>query len=156
MRAVVGVLHKRLAQVEEQLKLNSDTSSKPSSSDKPGHKHEQKGKLPSGKQRGAQPGHKGSRREVLPPDQVNECRVYKPDVCRHCGTALHGQDPQPRRWQVTDIPPLRPLVTEHQVHRLTCNCCGKPTTGRLPPEVASSQFGPRITAFIGLLIGQDG
>jgi transposase len=155
VRALVGVLHKRLAKVEEQLKLNSDTSSQPPSSDKPRHKPEQKGKLPSGKKRGAQPGHRGHRRKPLPPERVDEFRVYQPDACRHCGTALCGQDPQPRRWQVTDIPPLRPMVTEHQVHRLTCSCCGKSTAGQLPPAVASSQFGPRITALIGLLMGQE-
>jgi hypothetical protein len=88
VRALVGVLHKRLAKVEEQLKLNSDTSSQPPSSDKPRHKPEQKGKLPSGKKRGAQPGHRSHRRKPLPPERVDEFRVYLPDACRHCGTAL--------------------------------------------------------------------
>lgn len=154
VRSALGMLHGELAKIKEQLKLNSDTSSKPPSSDKPQRKREKKGKLPSGKKRGAQPGHKGSRRKPLPPDQVNEFRVYKPKACRHCGGTLIGDDPQPRRWQVTEIPPIRPLVTEHQVHTLTC-CCGKTTTATLPPEIACSQFGPRITAFIGMLVGQE-
>jgi transposase len=148
------MLQKRLEKIEEQLKLNSATSSQPPSSDKPRHKREKKGKLPSGKKRGAQPGHKGSRREPLPPDQVNEFRVYKPEACYHCGEALSGEDPQPRRWQVTDIPPICPVVTEHQVHTLTCHC-GQTTTAALPPDVARSQFGPRITALVGMLIGQE-
>ena len=155
VRALIGVLQQRLAQVEEQLKLNSDTSSQPPSSDKPRHKREQKGKLPSGKKRGAQVGHKGRRREPLPPDQVDEFYIYKPDACRHCGEVLRGHDPTPRRWQVTEMPPLRPLVSEHQVHRLTCSGCGKSTAARLPAEVARSQFGPRLTALMGMLIGQE-
>jgi len=154
VRSALGVLHGELAKIKEQLKLNSDTSSKPPSSDKPRHKRQKKGKLPSGKQRGAQPGHKGSRREPLPPDQVDECRIYKPEACRHCGETLSGDFPQPRRWQVTEIPPVKPIVIEHQVHTLTCGC-GKSTSAALPPDVACSQFGPRITALIGMLIGQE-
>lgn len=154
VRVLVDVLQKRVAQIEELLKLNSETSSKPPSSDKPGHKHEKKGKLPSGKRRGAQPGHKGRRREPLPPEQVDEFRVYKPEACCHCGEALGGDDPQPRRWQVTDIPPIRPVVTEHQIHSLTCHC-GKTTTAAVPAEIACSQFGPGITALIGMLTGQE-
>lgn len=153
VRRALGMLHGELAKIKEQLKLNSETSSKPPSSDKPRHKRE-KGKLPSGKKRGAQPGHKGSRREPLPPDQVNEFRVYKPEACRHCGETLSGDDPQPRRWQVTDIPPIHPMVSEHQVQTLRCRC-GQTTTAALPPEIACSQFGPRITAFIGMLMGQE-
>lgn len=150
----LSAVQKRLEKIEEQIKLDSDTSSKPPSSNKPWRKRETKGKLPSGKKRGAQPGHQGSRREPLPPEQVDEFRVYKPESCRHCGEALQGDDPQPRRWQVTDIPPIRPVVIEHQVHTLSCRC-GKTTTATLPPTIACSQFGPRITAFIGMLIGQE-
>jgi len=154
VRNVLGTLQAELVKIKEHLKLNSDTSSKPPSSDKPRHKREKKGKLPSGKKRGAQPGHKGRRREPLPPEQVDEFRVYKPEACRHCGERLKGDDPQPRRWQVTDIPPIRPVVTEHQVHTLSCGC-GKSTTATLPPDIACSQFGPRISAFIAMLIGQQ-
>ncbi len=155
VRGVLGTLHGELEKIKEQLTLNSETSSRPPSSDKPRHKREKKGKLPSGRKRGAQAGHKGSHREPLPSDQVDKCRVYKPATCRHCGETLRGEDANPRRWQVTDIPPIRPVVTEHQVHRLTCGCCGKTTTGQLPPEIARSQFGPRITALVGMLIGQE-
>lgn len=154
VRALVGVLQKRLEKIEEQLTLNSDTSSQPPSSDRPRHKREKKGKLPSGKKRGAQPGRQGIHREPLPPAQVDAFRVYKPDACRHCGGSLSGEDPDPRCWQVTDIPPIRPVVTEHQVHTLICRC-GKTTTAHLPLAIARSQFGPRLTAFIGILIGQE-
>ena len=45
------------------------------------------------------------------------------------------------------------MITEHQVHTLPC-VCGKTTTASLPPEIAASQFGPRLTAVIGILIGE--
>jgi hypothetical protein len=31
----------------------------------------------------------------------------------------------------------------------------KTTRAQLPPEVAGSQFGPRLTALVGMLIGQE-
>lgn len=154
VRGALGTLHAELAKIKEQLNLNSDTSSKPPSSDKSRRKREQKGKLPSGKKRGAQPGHKGRRRQPKLPDQVNEIRIYKPDTCRHCGEALRGEDANPSRWQVTEIPLVRPTVTEHQIHTLRCRC-GKTTRGQLPPNVATSQFGPRLTALVGMLVGQE-
>jgi transposase len=154
VRAALGTLHGELAKIKEQLNLNSDTSSKPPSSDKPRRNREKKGKLPSGKKRGAQPGHKGNRRQPKPPDQVNEFRSYQPEACGHCGEALRGEDANPYRWQVTEIPPVKPIVIEHQVHTLRCTC-GKTTRGQLPPNVATSQFGPRLTALVGMLVGQE-
>ena len=113
VRAALGTLHAKLVKIEEQLNLNSDTSSKPPSSDKPRRKREKKGKLPSGKKRSAQSGHQGSYRKLKPPDQVSEFRVYKPKTCEYCGEALAGEDAYPYRWQVTEIPPVRPVIIEH-------------------------------------------
>jgi transposase len=155
VRAVLRALHQRLTKLEEQLQLNSDNSSQPPASDKPRHQREKKGRLPSGKKRGGQPGHPGQSRLLEPPEAVSEFRVYRPESCRHCGETLSGNDPAPYRWQVTDLPPIEPVVIEHQVHRLRCDCCGQTTRGQLPPEVACSQFGPGVTAVVGLLIGQE-
>jgi transposase len=155
VRAVVRALHQRLSKLEEQLQLNSDNSSQPPASDKPRHQREKKGKLPSGKQRGGQPGHRGQSRRLVPPEGVSEFRVHKPEHCRHCGEALSGDDPAPYRWQVTDLPPIQPLVIEHQVHRLRCRCCGQTPRGQLPSDVACSQFGPGVTAVVGVLISQE-
>ena len=150
----VDELRSELAKIKEQLNLDSDTSSKPPSSDKPRRNREKKGELPSSKKRGAQPGHKGRRRQPKPPNEVHEFRVHKPEACRHCGEALSGEDANPHRWQVTEIPPVKPIVTEHQIHTLQCTC-GQTTRGQLPPEVAVSQFGPRLTALVGMLVGQE-
>jgi len=154
VRVVLGILHGELAKIKEQLKLTSETSSKPPSSDAPRHNREKRGKLPSGKKRGAQPGRKGTYRKPKPPDEVSEFHVHSPETCQHCGEALAGEDAAPYRWQVTDIPRVKPIVVEHQIHTLTC-ACGKATRGQMPPEVASSQFGPRLTALVGMLIGQE-
>src|SRR5437660_364015 len=39
------------------------------------------------------------------PDHTLEVR---PDACRRCGTALAGDDPQPLRHQVLELPVIRP------------------------------------------------
>jgi len=154
VRQAFQVLHQRLGKIEEQVQLNSGNSSKPPSSDGLSHKREKSKRLPSGKKRGGQPGHQGHHRKRLPAQEVNEFRVYKPENCAHCGEHLSGADPQPYRWQVTELPPIQAIVIEHQVHQLSCGCCGQTTGGELPAEVAKSQFGERLTALIGLLIGQ--
>ncbi|MEI7699160.1 MAG: IS66 family transposase zinc-finger binding domain-containing protein [Planctomycetia bacterium] len=43
-----------------------------------------------------------------------------PAACTDCGSRLSGEDPNPKRHQVTDLPPVKPIVTEHQVHTLQC------------------------------------
>ena len=157
VRAVVqsiGTLQAEITKLKEQMNLSSSTSSKPPSSDQPRHKRPKEGKPASGKKRGGQPGHKGHHRPLVPPEDVTEFRIYKPDTCRYCGDALHGEDPSPHRWQVTEIPPIQLIITEHQVHRLSCAGCGKSTCGTLPTAVARSQFGDRLSALVNLLVGQ--
>ena len=94
IKAVLLLLHgqvqtliQEVADLKEQINLNSDNSSKPPSSDKPGKKEKHR-KLGSGKKRGAQAGHKGKSRKLLPPDQVEQFVVHKPDTCKDCGALL--------------------------------------------------------------------
>lgn len=150
----VDALEKRIAELEEQIKLNSSNSSKPPSSNGPRHKPDPPHKPKSGKKRGGQPGHKGHHRQLVPPKDVTEMVIHRPQTCGHCGDPLAGQDRNPMRWQVTELPPVKPIIIEHQVHRLGCTSCGKTTSGILPTEIATSQFGDRLTAFINLLMAQ--
>jgi transposase len=51
------------------------------------------------------------------------------------------------RRQVTEIPPVRAEVTEHQIVELECRGCGARTRGRVPDGVtAPVQDGPRAAA----------
>ncbi|BDA18883.1 hypothetical protein KAM345_027970 [Aeromonas caviae] len=58
----------RIAELEDRLNQHSGNSSKPPSSDGPGAPPPARKRPASGKQRGAQPGHKGHRRERHPLD----------------------------------------------------------------------------------------
>ena len=144
-----AALRARLAEIEARLGMNSRNSSKPPSSDPPNVAARPK-KKPSGRKRGGQPGHKGTTRPLLPPGKVDKIIELKPEKCGRCGRALAGRDPKPRRRQVIDVPPVKPVVTEYRRHTLPCGDCGARTTAPLPPGVTESVFSPRIKAMLAM------
>ena len=77
----------------------------------------------------------------------------KPQHCHRCHHPLQGDDPQPYRHQVTEVPPIKPVVTEYQLHRLSCLACGMPTRADLPRGVLPGGFGPRVQAIVALCTG---
>jgi transposase len=122
LRSQLTALATELASLRERIGRSSRNSSKPPSSDGPGSKPPERRKG-SGRKRGGQPGHPGSGPELLPIERVDEVVEYHPQACRRCGTLLQGEDPEPLRHQVIEIPPITPLVIEHRLHRLVCPCC---------------------------------
>ena len=48
---------------------------------------------------------------MVPIEQVDVVIPVKPERCSRCQPLLHGEDGQPQRHQVTEIPPVRPIVT---------------------------------------------
>jgi transposase len=141
-----------------QLKKNSTDSSKPPSSDNPQDKNQQpKSDNDNNKKRkpGGQPGHKGSMRELIPVEEADDVLHYYPEKCENCGKALPQDETanevgEPFRWQVAEIEPIKPIITEHQGHTTLCEC-GCQTSASLPAEVLTSNFGPRLTSIIAYL-----
>jgi transposase len=144
-------LRATVEQLQEIINRNSQNSSQPPSQDRPDQKPTRE---PSGppRKRGGQRGHRGHRRLLV--DDVDEVVVHKPTSCAGCGALLLGEDPAPYRHQVTELPIVKPKVIEHQVHRIDCPCCGHRNRGELPPEVATSWFGPNVISLVGLLMGR--
>jgi len=145
----IAALEQRLRELEERLGQNSTNSSKPPSSDGPAVKRRPP-RLPGQRPKGGQPGHARHSRPLLPPDQTHELR---PSQCRRCGHALQGDDPQPLRHQVLELPVVKPLVTEYRRHRLRCPHCQTTTCAPLPGHVAGHTAGPRLQAAVSLLTG---
>lgn len=143
-------LRQRVTDLEAKLGKNSTNSSKPPSTD---HPHSKPDRRPpkSKRRRGAQPGHDKHERALIPTEQCQEVIACRPTACRRCGQPLVGTDPEPLRHQVAELPEIKPLVTEYQRHRLVCSC-GCSTCGELPPGVPTGQAGPRLVAFVGLLL----
>ncbi len=146
----IRLLTARVAELEAKLGKNPSNSSKPPSSTHP-HDKPPPAKPKSKRSRGGQPGHDKHERPLLP---TADCQVVVPCVpteCRRCGKTLTGLDPEPLRHQVWELPPIQPIVTEYQQHRLTCSC-GCSTCGELPEGVSTGQAGPRLLAFAALLM----
>ena len=104
------------------------------------------------RKRGGQPGHSKSERTLIPSDECDEVITLLPTECRGCGGALTGCDGEPWRHQVWELPEIKPLITEYQRHRLVCAGCGKSTCAELPEGVPTGQSGPRLVAFVALLM----
>jgi len=151
----IARLERELARLREQVNKNSQNSSKPPSSDGPGAPTRPKGES-SGQKAGGQKGHHGHGRKLKPPDQVQRTVVCKPDTCHQCGALLLGEDPRPRRRQVSELPKIEPIITEYQLHTLSCLACGAQTSGSWPEEMPEGSFGPRTQAMIGYLGGRFG
>ena len=153
MDAEIRRLQERIQHLEERLQRNSSNSSLPPSTDGPGvDRPKRRGKRK--RQRGGQKGHSGRSRPLVPSDEVDAVVPCKPETCCSCNHPLSGDDPNPWRHQVCEIPKPRVEVTEYQRHRLTCPRCGQVTIGALPDGVSHSSFGPRLHALTALLTGR--
>jgi transposase len=153
----VADAEKQIADLERQLagrKKNSTNSSKPPSSDGLAGEQRPRGrKHKSRRKPGAQPGHPGHHRRLVPTTEVSATEVLLPKQCRHCGESLpqkHARATtvgEPRRHQVTEVPPVKAYITEYQFPDVVCGQCGKTTHAPLPAEIAG-QFGPQLTALV--------
>jgi len=149
----VAALEATVQQLREQVQQTSRTSSRPPSSDPPQALSKRPRREPRGRRPGGQPGHEGQTRVVVPIETVDVVVPVKPERCRRCQHPLQGEDPQPQRHQVTEIPPVKPVVTEYQLHALVCPACGEATRAELPPGVPTGGFGPRLQATTALCTG---
>src|SRR5215471_17096507 len=153
LEARVAALEATVQQLLERLQQDSHNSSRPPSSDPPHAMRPRPRRGPSGRKRGGQPGHPGQHRELVPIEEVARVVPVKPPQCRQCQHPLQGDDPQPYRHQVTEVPPIRPVVTEYQLHQLVCPACGASTRAPLPVGVPPGDFGPRVQAIVALCTG---
>jgi len=147
LQAQVVKLRAEVEELRARLNRDSSNSSQPPSS-KPLWKSPADRKK--GRKRGGQPGHGGRKREFVTPDLVED---HRPTTCSGCGESLTGDDRVPFRHQVTEIPEVVAVVTEHRVHTLQCNGCGQETAGDLPRAVPWSSFGPRLQAMVAVCSG---
>ena len=112
-------LLQRVVQREARLKQTSRNSSKPPSSDPPQAKP-RAAKEPTGRKPGGQPGHAGHGRKLKPESEVDQIIDVRPEQCGQCGTLLWGEDAEPERHQVTELPRITPVVREYRRHCLRC------------------------------------
>jgi len=145
----VSRLQARVAELEAQLgnrppPATSRNSSQPPSRDQKTNAGEQK----SPQRVGAKPGHQLATRPLVEhPDRVIEAKVAH---CANCHADLHEVPPDRIvRHQLEELPIVRPLVIETQIHEVECPHCHTLQRGE-PPEglEPTRQFGPRLEATV--------
>jgi transposase len=153
LETAIQRLDATVQQLTERLQQDSRTSSRPPSSDPPQALSKRPRREPSGRRPGGQPGHEGQTRALIPVEEVDVVIPLKPRHCLSCQHPLCGEEPQPQRHQVTEIPPVKPVITEYQLHRLVCPACGAATRAKLPAGVPTGEFGPRVQAITAMCTG---
>jgi transposase len=162
-------LEERLRVLEQKTAASSRNSSSPPSADVAKTRQQRRAEArekakellkKDGKQRkaGAQPGHRGTGRELLSEDQMQEIAHHYPDECSGCGREFSDSEKVPRhgpgRHQVAELPPTTVVYTEHRTHRLRCPGCRKRTRAILG-TVGESAFGPGLQAAVVALTARN-
>lgn len=142
------MLKNRLANYETP--KNSKNSSKPPSSDFPKLPKTKSLRAKTRKKVGGQLGHKGTTLKMV--EMPNIIEEHHSNYCTCCGIdlgAISGELVGKR--QVIDIPPIEPIVTEHQIYRKQCTC-GKVNQGNYPSDIKKSiSYGSGIQALVGYM-----
>jgi len=143
-------MKERIDELEERVNKSSKNSSIPPSKDGFGVRAEIKdrGKKKPLKLKVARQKPERKLYEVEEKERVQE---EKPSKCSKCGYDLKGEDPQPQRHQIVDLPVLKPLITEYKLHQLECAHCGEKSRAKLPEGVTEKSYGARLAAFVGML-----
>lgn len=150
--AKIQQLESKIKDLEDKLNTNSSNSSKSPSQD-PFRKHK-KNKQSPGRKQGAQKGHQGHSRSLIPIEEVQIIHDLKPDVCPECQSNIF--DPEIIRTdvrQVIELPEMPPAVIQYNIHTCRCSCCAKHVKAEIPDE-AKYGFGPRLMGFITSLSGE--
>jgi len=153
LRERVAQQEERIAELERRLNRNSRNSSLPPSQDPPAAP-ERRQAAPSGRGRGAQPGHSGHGRHLAPLESVDAVIEHWPARCA-CGHRFGETERRPigapARHQVAELPSIAVILSEHRLQRLRCPQCGAVTRAALPAGVPAGAFGPHLQAAIATL-----
>lgn len=141
----------KIKELEDKLNTNSSNSSKPPSQDP--FRTRKKNK-PSGGKQGAQKGHQGHSRRLIPPEEVQTTHELKPNVCPECqSNSFESEIIGTEIRQVVELPETPPEVIQYNIHTCRCSRCGKHVKADIPNE-AKYGFGPRLMGFVTSLSGE--
>lgn len=155
----VELLLKRIADLEEEVRQlrvvkNSNNSSLPPGKDENRPKKNQSLREQSGKTSGGQKGHRGTTLKMV--SDPDETIIHIPCSCEQCGYDL-AEVPQifHSRRQVVDLPPIKPIYTEHRSYTKQCRC-GHVNYPTFPQGVDNHiQYGSNIESLVAYLnVGQ--
>lgn len=139
--------------LKEQLNLNQENSSKPSSSQAPHERKSKKSKNSKPKSKlkcGGQKGHKGHSRSLLPTDKADKIILCNPISDCICGGKILPNKLR-QRHQVHDFKDGKLCLFEYQIYDGKCDLCKTKYLGRLPDGISLRMLGPTAIAKISLL-----
>src|SRR5579872_618614 len=132
----LSALEAQLKALEARLKTNSSNSSMPPSANPLHARPPVKKKKKKKRRRGGQAGHPPHLKQLFPAEQVTRTERFIPDQCGACQAPLARQaspdDPEPKRFQVVELPTIVLDVVEYQAHGRTCRRCGVLTQATIP------------------------
>jgi len=146
-------LQKENEKLKEQLNLNPENSSKPSSSQAPHERKSKKSKNNKPKSKlkcGGQKGHKGHARILLPTDKIDKIILCNPVSDCNCGGKILPKKLR-QRHQVHDFDDGKLCLFEYQIYDGKCDLCKAKYLGRLPDGISLRMLGPAAIAKITLL-----
>lgn len=154
----IDLLLKRVDQLEKELavyknKKNSNNSHIAPSKDENRPKKNQSLRQKSIKKPGGQPGHPGKTLEFTNDTSlIDQTIEHLPQHCENCGLGLGEVEKKlVDKRQVIDIPPIKPIRTEHQIFSKICTC-GCVVKAKFPQNINSKvQYGPTLEATIAYL-----
>jgi len=143
LREQLAGLASQVADLSARVKMNSQNSSKPPSSDGLGKPAPKSLRGKSGRKPGRPKGQPGATMQLS--DHPDKTVRHRPARCGCCGKSLkRAPVTGSERRQVIDIPPVKAVTTEHQLLTLLCGC-GCETKAQAPDGVSAPvQYGPRI------------
>ena len=139
-------LKEKLAKYEHP--KNSDNSSIPPSKDENRPFKSKSLRKKTGRKPGGQKGREGTTLEMSShPHQIVD---HSPEYCGCCGKDIRSISGKfVERRQEIDLPPIRPVVTEHRVYKKQCSC-GHVTMSSFPDRItAPVSYGPMIESLTG-------
>ena len=145
LKALVKQLLERIADLESQLNNNSKNSSKSPSSD-------QKSNLPRMPRKETRPFHPGASRQLLPESMVTSHTHRQVDTCPRCRSAMLTTG-DVIKWQQIELPEIKPLVHQWNLHVCQCPNCQLVATPKLE---AGEEYllGSRFEALVNLCLGR--
>jgi len=151
------LLKKRIQELEEKLRTNSQNSSKPPSQD-PFRRQKKKRKKKSIDPKSIinpKVGRVGKTRTPVTPDQLDKVYDCPPErKCCSCGGDVSIHPHHFRRKQQFELPEIKPIITEYRLFRGKCLSCDQIHYGSLPEGVPPGLLGPRALTFAAEMIGK--
>jgi transposase len=148
-------LRRRERELEMRVGQDSETSSKPPSSDAPWEKEARRKdrNKRKAKKRGAKKGHEGRHRRRVASSEVDEVQEHRFAACEGCSAGLE-EAPTRVQWrhQVVELVEVRARWIEHRGYQVKCPSCGRDHVSRRPSWlVRTGAFGPNLRALMTLL-----